>query len=84
MSNPIWKYKSNIILGILVAVIPFLGLPSVFKTFLFVILGLLIAVLSYAAERNIEEGIEGDTFKNINPEPANNSGVTDHGTTNES
>lgn len=83
MSNPIWKYKSNIILGILVAIIPFLGLPSGLKTLLFVVLGLAIAVLSYAAERNAEDGSVENTSPEGSPEPVNNSEIMDYGATNE-
>ncbi|MEK7551794.1 MAG: hypothetical protein AAB534_00040 [Patescibacteria group bacterium] len=47
--------KNNfiIILGIIVAILPFLGFPQKFKTLLFVLFGLLISLLAYHIGRAI-------------------------------
>lgn len=77
MNNPILKYKSNIVLGLLVAVLPFLGFPSEIKTTLFVIFGLLIMVFSYAAERNAEDSY--DSKKSLDTEERRDSFQFDNG-----
>jgi len=47
--------KNNfiIILGIIVAILPFLGFPQKLKTVLFVFFGLLISLLAYRIGRNM-------------------------------
>ncbi|MEX0918553.1 MAG: hypothetical protein WDZ85_01130 [Candidatus Paceibacterota bacterium] len=48
MDNIIWRSRANVLLGLVVAALPFLGLPQNLKSFLFVALGLLIALFGFA------------------------------------
>jgi VIT1/CCC1 family predicted Fe2+/Mn2+ transporter len=51
MNKSIWKHKANTVLGLLVIILPFLGLPKEAKTVLFVVFGLLIFLFSFMAGR---------------------------------
>ena len=43
------KDTTTIVLGILIAIIPFLGIPGTWKTVLFIVLGLVIALIAFFA-----------------------------------
>ncbi len=63
--NGMRRNRAITIFGIIVAVTPFLGFPSGFKNFLFVLFGLLISVLAYLAlreQKHLELGTPGETF----------------------
>lgn len=48
MENVIWRSRASVWLGVLVASLPFLSFPQEFKTPIFVIFGLLIALFNFA------------------------------------
>ena len=52
MKRRTWAHTNNALLGLLVVVLPFLGLPESIKTILFVIFGLLIILFSLAGGVN--------------------------------
>jgi hypothetical protein len=62
------RETSLIILGIITIITPFLGLPWAWKTYIFVVLGLLIACISFflrysARLRMLKHGRKSDTFE---------------------
>lgn len=48
MKNIIWRSRASMLLAIIVVILPFVGLPQSIKNILFVVLGLLIALFSFA------------------------------------
>lgn len=54
MSEPIWKYKANIILGLIIIIFPWLGVPIGFKHLMITILATLVVILSFVATRQEE------------------------------
>lgn len=57
--------KTIVALGVLVALLPFLGFPSSWKNIIFLILGASISAIAfrvYAENRVIEPGKEGSEF----------------------
>jgi hypothetical protein len=64
------KDRTIIVLGIIIALTPFLGFPSGFKTFLYVVFGLTISILTYLLlreQRYIEPQSNGKTFSESIP-----------------
>jgi hypothetical protein len=81
------KDRTIIVLGIIIALTPFLGFPSGFKTFLYVVFGLTISFLTYLLlreQRYVEPEANGKTFSESAPKeelenPQNpSSGNTDN------
>jgi hypothetical protein len=79
------KSRAVIILGIVVAIIPFLGFPSGFKNFLSVSFGFIISILAYLSlkgHRHISPKSHGDTFSEsfskgeVEKQPLNHSSQT--------
>lgn len=61
------KHNLIIILGILTAIIPFLGIPNLWKTIFFVLAGLAITVSAFSLKRNSTADIsKTDDIKNTN------------------
>ncbi len=48
MKSIIWRSRATAWFGLIIALVPFLGLPDSFKNIIFVILGLLIALFGFA------------------------------------
>ncbi|MBI1998838.1 MAG: hypothetical protein HYS73_00705 [Parcubacteria group bacterium] len=64
------KESSLIFLGIFVIVVPFLGIPETFRTFLFVVSGISIsflALLIYARERLLEQAKVKRRARSVSP-----------------
>ncbi len=78
MINKEIKNWNNFFLGLLVAVLPFLGLPLFVKNVIFIILGLLIAVFSLARlGRAPEKVLENQGAPTLFPPPPPSSFPTD-------
>ena len=83
MKNIIWRSRASLLLGVIVALLPFLGFPQGFKDTLFVVLGLLIALFGFAkshyAENYDEEIkpsesiIKTDSTKNLSEQTNGNT-----------
>lgn len=48
MKSIIWRSRATAWFGLIIALVPFLGLPDSFKNIIFVIFGLLIALFGFA------------------------------------
>lgn len=72
------KKRTLIILGILIAIIPFLGFPREFREVLTVILGLIVSILAFLLKRKLEMmPVQSNTFtQNGGVPPQGNSGVS--------
>lgn len=71
------KKRALIILGIAVAVIPFLGFPREFREVLTVILGLVISIVAFLLRRKFETlPVQSNTFTQNGGAPVENSGVS--------
>ena len=57
--------KTVYILGLVIAIIPFLGIPYAWKTFLFVLLGLIIFIKAYSFSKKEEETKEKENHGKI-------------------
>lgn len=51
-----------LILGIVIAIVPFLGFPGSFETAIFVFSGITIAVLAFMLRRDMAEGLHCEPF----------------------
>lgn len=51
-----------LILGIVVAIVPFLGFPGSFETVIFVLSGLAIAILAFMLRRDMAQGVHCEPF----------------------
>lgn len=60
------KERTVIILGLLVAILPFLGFPNSWRTPLFALLGLLISVLAFLIRNEAQGKKEGGTYAQSN------------------
>jgi hypothetical protein len=58
MRNIIWRNQASAILGIMVILLPFAGVPEFVKNIFFVILGLLIVLFGFTGSRKITAVVE--------------------------
>jgi hypothetical protein len=57
------KNRSVVILGIWIAIIPFTGFPNGFKSFLIILSGFAVAIISYFLARNKRMSFSHETFQ---------------------
>jgi len=57
--------KTFIILGIIIAIVPFLGIPYSWKTFLFVVIGLGIAITAFFIGKDLKKFLGLEKHSNI-------------------
>lgn len=64
------KKRALIILGVFIAIVPFLGIPREFREVLTVLAGLTVAVLAFLLKRRLQaEAMRNDTFVQNGPTP---------------
>lgn len=65
MKNIILRSRASILLALIVVILPFLSLPEIVQDSLFVILGLLIALLGFAKSHYVSNlDTESENFEN--------------------